>query len=130
MFCSSCGKQVEGNYNNCPYCGAPLMMVEDNPYQVPPQSDINRQRYNTVPNQLKEDESSIGFAVLSFFFPLIGLILYFCWNKETPKKANSCIKGAIVGFVVNLILVIVLPLIFTLFLGALVAGTNTCALSI
>ncbi|MEE0991500.1 MAG: zinc ribbon domain-containing protein [Bacteroidales bacterium] len=29
MFCSSCGKQVEKDYNNCPYCGESLINARD-----------------------------------------------------------------------------------------------------
>lgn len=134
MFCSSCGKQVEDGYNNCPYCGAPLMTVEDNQnqgYYSNHQADnfnssqnYQQQYYNTAPN----DESSIGFAILSFFVPLVGLILYLCWNSEKPKRAKSCAKGAIIGFVVSLVLGFVVPLIFMLLFSTIMLGTNTCAL--
>ncbi|MEE0991515.1 MAG: zinc ribbon domain-containing protein [Bacteroidales bacterium] len=136
MFCSSCGKQVEDGYNNCPYCGAPLMTVEDNQnqgYYSNHQADnfnssqnYQQQYYNTAPN----DESSIGFAILSFFVPLVGLILYLCWNNESPKKAKSCAKGAIAGVIVSLVFGIVIPFIFMMFFSALTVGVNTCALTI
>lgn len=134
MFCSSCGKQVEHGYNNCPYCGSPLMTVEDGPKQEyssscqtgsfnsPP--NYQQQYYNAAP----DDESSIGFAILSFFVPLVGLILYLCWNSEKPKRAKSCAKGAIIGFVVSLVLGFVVPLIFMLLFSTIMIGTNTCAL--
>jgi hypothetical protein len=43
------------------------------------------------------DAPSGGFAVLCFFIPLVGLILYLVWKDEYPLKAKSCGKGALIG---------------------------------
>ena len=50
------------------------------------------------------DSSSIGFAVLGFFFPLVGLILFIIWNKSMPLMARSAGKGAAIGFAVGVAL--------------------------
>ena len=47
------------------------------------------------------DGPSVGFAVLSFFFPLIGLILYLVWKDSCPLKARSCGKGALIGVIAS-----------------------------
>jgi hypothetical protein len=64
------------------------------------------------------DAPSGGFAVLCFFVPLVGLILYLVWKSEYPLKARSCGKGAIIGAIVgfvlsclSVVLVTVLPLL-------------------
>jgi uncharacterized membrane protein YhaH (DUF805 family) len=49
------------------------------------------------------DKSSIGFAILSFFIPLVGLILFLVWKKDTPLKAKSCGIGALIGFVLSVV---------------------------
>ena len=46
------------------------------------------------------DAPSGGFAVLGFFFPIVGLILYLVWNDRTPLKARSVGKGALIGAIV------------------------------
>jgi hypothetical protein len=46
------------------------------------------------------DAPSGGFAVLCFFMPLVGLILYLVWKDEYPLKAKSCGKGALIGAIV------------------------------
>jgi len=51
------------------------------------------------------DAPSLGFAVLGFFIPLVGLILYLVWKDKTPQKAKSCGKGAIIGFVCSFVFV-------------------------
>jgi hypothetical protein len=64
------------------------------------------------------DAPSGGFAVLCFFVPIVGLILYLVWKSEYPLKARSCGKGAIIGAIVgfvlsclSVVLVTVLPLL-------------------
>ncbi|MDD4001136.1 MAG: zinc ribbon domain-containing protein, partial [Bacilli bacterium] len=51
-----------------------------------------------------DDAPSGGFAVLGFFIPLVGLILYLVWMKDYPLKAKSCGKGALIGFITNIAL--------------------------
>ena len=71
--------------------------------------------YGTNPN----DASSMGFAVLSFFFPVIGLILFLVWKKDTPLKAKSCGKGALIGVIVEVALSCILTIVTILLAGSL-----------
>jgi flagellar FliL protein len=77
--CSHCGAAVNDDAIFCEKCG-----------------------YSISGNN-QADAPSGGFAVLSFFLPLVGLILRLAWSKS-PKKAKSCGKGALVGFIVGTIL--------------------------
>jgi len=61
--------------------------------------------YSTPP--AKEDKSSIGFGILGFFIPIVGLILWLVWRGETPLKAKSCGIGAIIGAVVYVIFYVI-----------------------
>ena len=88
MYCRYCGKQIEEDARFCPYCGS----AQQEERQAPPP----QQRY-VDPN----DAPSGGFAVLGFFFPLIGLILYLVWKNELPLRARSCGKGALIGVIVQ-----------------------------
>jgi len=49
------------------------------------------------------DEPNLGFALLGFLFPYVGIVVYFVIRKETPLKASSCIKGVIWSFVLTVI---------------------------
>ena len=92
MFCKNCGSQIDDNAVACPHCG----VATDNFY-------MNRgiaPSYNDAP--------SGGFAVLCFFFPVIGLILYIIWHDTMPLRARSCGKGAITGVIVEVVLVILM----------------------
>lgn len=54
----------------------------------------------TNPNNNPGDIPSFGYAVLGFFVPMAGLILYLVWREETPLRAKSAGKGALVGVIV------------------------------
>ena len=46
------------------------------------------------------DAPSGGMTALGFFFPIVGLILYLVWKDQTPLKAKSAGKGALIGVIV------------------------------
>ena len=54
-----------------------------------------------------DDASSLGWAVLGFFIPLVGLILYLVWKNEYPLRAKSAGKGALVSVIVSVVLYII-----------------------
>lgn len=61
-----------------------------------------------VPN--KKDKYSVGFNILSFFVPLVGLVLFLIWKEETPKKAKGIGISALVGYILS----IIVPIIFAI----------------
>lgn len=81
-YCTKCGQELEDNAVYCTGCGAQ-----------------NNGQTTTV-----EDKKSVGFNILSFFFPIVGLILFLVWKKDTPIKAKGCGISALIGFVVGIIL--------------------------
>lgn len=96
MFCTNCGSHLDDNAVACPQCG----VATDNFYA--PRGATHE----------ADDAPSMGFAVLSFFFPIVGLILYLVWHGTMPQRARSCGKGALIGFVVDVLLVIFLILMY------------------
>lgn len=52
----------------------------------------------------EKDKLKIGWAILSFIAPIIGIVLYFCWKEETPKRAMSALKIALIGWGVSFII--------------------------
>ena len=93
MYCRHCGKQIEEDARFCPYCGS----AQQEERQAPPP----QQRY-VDPN----DAPSGGFAVLGFFFPVVGLILFLVWQDTMPQRAKSCGKGALTAVIVSASLVL------------------------
>lgn len=105
-FCSHCGAEIDDQAVICVKCGCSTSG-----------KSINAQ-----------DAPSIGFAVLSFFFPLVGLILYLVWHTTSPLKAKSCGKGALIGVCVNVGLSILWVIFIGILWGGLLGGLLAIAL--
>ncbi len=101
-YCSNCGKEVREDQDVCISCGKSL-------------------HPSTQKKVYDESESTGGYAVLGFFFPLVGLILYLIWKDERPKAANSAGKGALIGVIVG-VSISVLYFIFMFFFMFLFGG--------
>ncbi len=84
-YCSNCGKEVNENAVVCVHCGCAI---------------------NTSVQKISAtgDAPDTGMAVLGFFIPLVGLILYLMWQNKYPLKAKSAGKGALIGFIANAVL--------------------------
>lgn len=62
----------------------------------------NQMNNNQMPTE--PAKGNFGWAVLGFFIPLAGWILYFVWKNDKPGDANMAGIGGLVGFGVNLLL--------------------------
>lgn len=78
-YCSQCGKELVDEAVVCPNCGCAV------------QAPVNQQ----------EDKPSTVLNILAFLFPVIGLILFLCFQKTTPVRAKAIGKWALDGFVVG-----------------------------
>lgn len=70
-------------------------------------------------NPQPADTGSFGWAVLGFFFPLVGLILFLIWKTERPVSAKQAGMGALVSVIINVVLWLILVMI------AVAAGSAT-----
>ena len=84
-YCTNCGAEMADEAVVCVKCGVPVKNENDKP--------------------------STGLNILSFFFPLIGLILFLCMKNDTPIKAKKCGKWALIGFIIEVVLSIVLSVV-------------------
>lgn len=50
-----------------------------------------------------EEGGTTGWAILSFFFPIVGLILFIVWKDSKPKSSSAAGKGALIGFIVGIL---------------------------
>ena len=50
------------------------------------------------------DEAVVCPNILAFLFPVIGLILFLCFQKTTPVRAKAIGKWALIGFIVGVAL--------------------------
>lgn len=70
-----------------------------------PSSSQTYQAYSSS-NENQTEEAGVGWIILAFLIPLVGLILYFVWHGEKPKKANGVGIAALSGFIINLLIML------------------------
>ena len=99
MYCKNCGRSVDDTSSYCNNCGARI----DNK----PNADVS------------EDNSNLGFAILGFFIPIVGLILFLIYEEKKPKRAKSAVKGALIGFITEIVLAIILVILYVVFAASL-----------
>ncbi len=85
MFCKHCGKEILDDAVVCIHCGCATKANKD----------IN-------------DAPSTGMAVLGFFIPLAGLIVWLINRETKPLMAKSAGKGALIGIIVSVVFSMVL----------------------
>lgn len=105
MFCAKCGKEISDQAYICPHCG-----VLTHP---------ERQAEPTAPPV--NDDNGTGWAVLSFFVPLAGLIFFLIWRQERPKTAKLCGICALVSTIASAVLAI-LAVVFSVLFTAGILG--------
>jgi len=103
MYCKYCGKIIDDDSKYCVNCG----------------NNMNNDNSGTVP----VDAPSKGFAVLGFFIPIIGLILYLVYESKQPKRAKSAGKGALIGFITKIVVYIVIIILYIIFTSSMIKST-------
>ena len=98
-YCSKCGKEIHEDAVICVHCGCNAQGGNSSHYEV--------------------DAPNMGIAILSFFIPLVGLILWALWKDKTPLKAKSAGKGALIGFCVSIVFSIIYGAIVGAMIGSL-----------
>lgn len=82
--CQNCGAPVVAGVGFCEKCGAP------------------------VAAKGPQDKQSIGINILSFLFPLIGIILFFVWKNSSPNKAKGAGLWALISIAIGFVSVLLL----------------------
>lgn len=107
MYCTHCGKEIADDAQFCTFCGAP---VDGNTQEKTTQESVNNdqayyqsQGYQSSVQTKNPDSASVGFTILSFFIPIVGIVLYFVWKNQCPNKAKPCLYAALISIVINFI---------------------------
>lgn len=66
--------------------------------------NANAYNYTGTPVQGPgEEKASVGLAILSFFIPLAGLIIFAAKKKDRPKTAKTCLIVAVVSIIICIV---------------------------
>ena len=124
-FCSNCGKQLIENAAFCPSCGAKVQYTANTSSQsqapqppapvAQPQAQQSPQQPYSQPQYAGQasyagqpaapvDSGSFGWAVLGFFIPIVGLVLYLVWKSERPRSAKNAGMGALVSVIMTVLI--------------------------
>ncbi len=109
IYCGNCGKEVTDNSGICKQCGEPVPRLDG--AQI---HDTNESEYNSSSSEYSEKTNKsqlISFKIISFLFPIVGLILFFCYRKTESEKAISCLRFAGFGFLTNILFSIAFTLL-------------------
>ena len=87
-YCPNCGEPVRDNQDVCLSCG----------------QELNQYKKKVI----EEEGSTIGWGILGFFIPIVGLVLYIMWKETRPNAARTAGVAALIGFIVNIALVTML----------------------
>ena len=85
-YCRRCGVQIDEMALICPKCGAI-------------QQNVTMRQTNAA------DSGSVGWAVLGYFIPILGLILYLVWKKTKPMSSQMAGTGALISVFSSIIIV-------------------------
>ena len=98
MFCKNCGSEIDDKAYVCPHCGV------------------------KVQDEVVEDSGSkIGWGILSFIIPLVGLILYLVWKTERPATAKLCGKCALIAVIIE----VAITILYAIVAGILIAAASS-----
>lgn len=98
MYCVKCGNEIDDKADVCIHCGV----------------------YTARQKNIGKDSSSFFAAIFSFFFPVIGLVLYLLYENSRPLTARSFKRGMMWGFAVyGVVITLVLLFYIAIFVFAL-----------
>ena len=97
MYCKYCGQPIDDDSVFCNACG---------------------KRFDDS-QSLHDDSSNIGFAILGFFLPIVGLVIFLIYESNRPKRAKSVMKGVLIGFITRIVLFIIFIVIYMVFMTSL-----------
>lgn len=104
MFCKFCGKEISDNATLCMNCGCETDSQGN--------ERVCRVKVEKVPQKKeRQDGTHAGYALLSLFFPIIGLLLCLLWRPGYPLLSKSCLKGTVIGGILQILSVVIVVIV-------------------
>ncbi len=105
--CHYCNTKLEDDAYICPHCG----------------QTVNGRN-------MPGDKPNVLLGILSFLLFPLGFIFFFVWHKKRPKRAKSCIIGAVIGIITIAATIGVFYLLIYLLFNAIAEGLRGAGESI
>ncbi|MCH5320573.1 MAG: zinc ribbon domain-containing protein [Eubacterium sp.] len=128
-YCQNCGSPLPEGAVNCPNCNANAQSAENDANVQQAESNVNAQptENNVSDNQPynygtyqqgfnqnnmygmppQEEKANVGLAILSFFIPIAGLIIFLTQKDKKPKTAKASGICALVSFILGIVFSVV-----------------------
>ena len=118
MNCKWCGKEVDQTSKFCPNCGREILNSMDQNMSGIKEEKLDNlvqegQRINQENINNAQEKVNVWFAILSYFVPIAGLIIFLVKKDKEPKTAKASGICALVSFIINIILIVVIFLFMT-----------------
>lgn len=98
MYCYRCGSKISDGDKFCNNCGEKILQPDE----------VERRISHLETVEADGGSGSIGWTILGFFLPIVGLILFLVWLRKEPNNSNAAGAGVLaavfVWFVVPCIL--------------------------
>ena len=103
-YCSQCGVQLPEGAPACPQCAAT--------------------RPGPITRAAAPDRPSGGAALFAFFVPLVGFALWYAWRQQSPQRARSARRGAVIGTIVGALGYLVATVIYFAAIASVMKGIH------
>ncbi len=104
MNCPNCGGPNERSAKFCIHCGSALKGREE------PAQELSKHYYekkeifeqdSPVYRETVEDRGGCWITFLSFFVPVVGLVLWLVWANDKPVSSQAAKKGFFASLIVS-----------------------------
>lgn len=106
MRCKNCGFETPNNSNFCSHCGAKIDFDDNFIDQKEEIIDEPKEKMenNDIYSNIDTSKASIGWYFLGLIAPIFGLIFFFLYLYRKPDLAFKARRGALHGFIIEIIL--------------------------
>ena len=88
MICKNCGSEIDNKQKVCPKCGELLGTKEKKDSKA----------------KSKEINNTIVYCIMSFVFPVLGILVYIIGSKKGFVKSKSVLIASILGLLFQLLI--------------------------
>lgn len=108
-YCRNCGAEISEKAVICPKCGVPTEKLRSTSHN-------------------SNDSGNIGWGILGFILPIVGLILFIAWKDSKPEAAKAASIGALIKVIIITCIIIIYVVIAIVTSNNLNSSSHDCIL--